>query len=120
MAKVETDVLAEWVTRGYVTQEEADKNEEKYFSYIRQAKNAILDYCRIPLKAAVPDGLFYPWVDIGYSYSNGLMLSSESGKIKSVSDGDTTVTFGSDGTAGSQSAIFDYSAQLNRYRRLFP
>lgn len=117
MAKTEMDVLEEWKKRGYLPNETAE--EGKCLSYIKQAKDSILSYCNLPLNIkGFPDGLFYPWVELSYSAYTGAADGS-SGTVKSVTEGDTTVSF-SDGSvsAGSIKGMADISAILNRYRRL--
>lgn len=119
MAKTETDVLEEWKRRGYIPEDSSEEDREKYLSYILQAKDSILSYCNLPLNIKnFPDGLFYPWVDISYSSYTGT-AAGNSGTVKSVTEGDTTISF-SDGSAsaGSIKGTADISAILNRYRRL--
>lgn len=117
MAKTETNVLEEWKRRGYIPNDTAAEDEQKYLSYIFQAKDSILSYCNLPLNIKeFPDGLFYPWVDISYSSYTGA-AEGGSGTVKSVTEGDTTVSF-SDASAGSIKGMADISAILNRYRRL--
>lgn len=116
--KTASDVLAEWVSRGYVTSAQAVSDVAKYTSFINQAKAAILDYCNLPQNIInFPDGLFYPWVEIGYSTMNGGVFQQANGVVKSVSDGDTTVQYGTDVNKAIQPVI-DYSTTLNRFRRL--
>lgn len=113
----ETDVLAEWKKRGYVPDDAAE--DGKYLSYILQAKDSILSYCNLPLNIReFPDGLFYPWVDISYSTYTGA-AEAGSGAVKSVTEGDTTVTFSDGATSGSsEKAAADYRSILDRFRRL--
>lgn len=117
--KTPQEVIAEWVKRGYITETEATASTKKYTSFIEQAKDSILAYCNIPLKASMPDGLFYAWVEISYATSKGATMIEGSGAIKSVSEGDTTVTFDV-GTAvvKSNTVSADYTTILNRFRRL--
>lgn len=125
MAKTASDVLAEWVLRGYITPEEPISNTAKYMSYINQAKTDILTYCRLPLNIQnFPDGLFYVWVEIAWGLQLGGQFNSSTGdlKVTSVREGDTTVQFGSSGGVGSLTSATvttSYADALNRFRRLF-
>lgn len=119
MGKAASDVLAEWALRGFITSEQATTSAAKYTSYINQAKTAILDYCNLPQNIVVfPDGLFYPWVEIGWKTANDTESVTGSGEVKSISEGDTTITYDVGSTAVSSQVIADYSVTLNRYRRL--
>lgn len=119
MPKLPQDVTIEWVKRGYITQTQATENVNKYTSHIEQAKDSILAYCNIPLKASMPDGLFFAWVEISYATSKGATMIQGSGAIKSISEGDTTVTYDVGTTVVKGDAVsIDYTAILNRYRRL--
>ena len=117
--KTANDVIQEWIKRGYVTSEQAQSNKDMYESYITQAKDSILSFCNIPLAANMPDGLFYPWVEIGYSFSQGGNMTSGGMAVKSISEGDTSITYGSaeSGSVEGSSAV-DYTSILNRFRRL--
>ena len=117
MSKLPNDVLKEWVLRGYITAEQA-KSPDKYISYINQAKESILGYCNIPLNAQMPDGLFYPWVEIAWSTAQGMTSVEGTGAIKSISEGDTTITYDVGTTVIQNKTILDYTAILNRYRRI--
>ena len=116
MAKTSTDVINEWVLRGYITAEQS--TNPKYLSFISQAKDAILSYCNIPLKADMPDGLFYPWVEIAHSTAQGFSAIQGSGEIKSVSEGDTTITYDVGVTTVTNNAMVDYMSTLNTFRRI--
>jgi hypothetical protein len=123
MKKTENDVLNEWVLRGYVTEEEAAANSQRFLSFIRQAGEEILNFCNIPVCAPVPDGLFYVWTDYSHDIAAfyGAMPAGGSDGIKSISEGDTTITFADTGSfSGSdgESGIQKYRASLYRYRRL--
>lgn len=125
MPKTATDVLNLWVLRGYITAEQAAAKQDKYLSYIDQAKTDILTYCNLPLNIKnFPDGLFYVWTEIAWSLQQGGEFDSVTGDltVTSVKEGDTTVQFGSSGGVGSltdATATASYSAALNRFRRLF-
>ena len=118
MPKTITDVINEWLARGYIPVGQTSEDTAKYTSFITQGKIAILDYCNLPQNIVnFPDGLFYPWVEISVSIMNGGVFQQANGVIKSVSEGDTTIQYGT--TANQATApIVDYSATLNRYRRL--
>lgn len=118
MSKTANEVISEWLARGYVPADPATGDTAKYISFINQGKTAILDYCNLPQNIVnFPDGLFYPWVEISFSIMNGGVFQQANGTIKSISEGDTTIQYGT--TANQATApIVDYSATLNRYRRL--
>ena len=119
MSKTASDVLAEWVSRGYITSAQSTTDAAKYTSYINQGKTSILDYCNLPQNIVdFPDGLFYPWVEISYSIMQGGVFQQSSGAVKSVSEGDTSVVFNTDVNKATMPTV-DYSATLNRFRRLF-
>jgi hypothetical protein len=118
MAKTIANVISEWVDRGYVPAEPSADDTKKYTSFINQGKAAILDYCNLPQNIVnFPDGLFYPWVEISYSIMNGGVFQQANGVIKSISEGDTTIQYGSTVNQATM-PIVDYSDTLNRYRRL--
>ena len=122
VARGEKDVLREWTARGWIT----DKSDSRRAaSYIRQAKDYILDRCNIPVMANVPDGLFYAWVDIAYRAMNAVEAQNSeqvAGVVKSITDGDTTVHYGAPSGSVSMSnldsAAADYAALIYRYRRM--
>lgn len=117
--KAAQDVLNEWALRGYITAEQATSCTEKYTSYINQAKDSILSYCNIPLAAQMPDDLFYVWVEIGWATANGATMVQGSGAIKSISEGDTSITYDVGTTVVKGSTVTaDYTTILNRFRRL--
>ena len=119
MAVQVSDVLAEWTARGYIPASPTDADMKKYTSFINQAKSAICGYCKLPLNIVdFPDGLFYPWVEIGYAIFKGGVFQQSSGTVKSVSEGDTSVTFNTD-TNKATAPIIDYSSALNAFRRLW-
>lgn len=113
-----SDVLHEWVKRGYITTDQAETDRDKYLSYIDQTKYEILSYCNIPILAQIPEGLFYVWVGMAWEGSQGLTAISGSGAVKSVTEGDTTVQFDVGTTVTGTAQHADYYAMLNRYRRL--
>lgn len=119
MAKTPNQVLEEWVLRGYVPADAPDADRGRYLSFIQQAKESILSYCNIPLAAPMPDGLFYPWVEIGWATANGATLVQGSGAVKSMTEGDTTITYDVGTTVVKGNTVtVDYSTILGRFRRL--
>lgn len=127
MTKAVNDVLTVWTDRGYITAEPSSADTAKYTSYINQAKNAICGYCNLPMTLqGLPDGLLYPWAEISYAIMQGGVFSqisgAVSGAIKSVQEGDTTVTFVGNTSANGTVVprpVVDYSAALDRFRCLF-
>lgn len=118
MAKTANDVLAEWQLRGYITAELA-ATPGAYLSYINQAHDAITAYCRLsPAMAGLPDGLFYPWVEIAYSVMNGGMFQQANGTVTRVKEGDTEIMY-SGGKNGATVPVVDYSDTLDSFRCLF-
>ena len=118
MHKFPLDIIAEWIKRGYITDAQAIENEQQYISFIEQAKDSILAYCNIPLKANMPDGLFFAWVEVAWATSKGTISIEGSGAIKSISEGDTSVTFDVGTKIETTNVSVDYTAILNRFRRL--
>nr|WP_319488480.1 hypothetical protein [uncultured Caproiciproducens sp.] len=119
MAVLVSDVLKVWTDRGYVPADPSATDTAKYTSYINQAKDSICGYCRLPLAmTALPDGLLYPWAEIAYSIMKGGVFQQSSGSVKSVSEGDTSVTFNTDINKATAPTV-DYSAALNAFRCLF-
>jgi len=84
-------------------------------SYIDEAKPIMLEYCTLPQNIQeVPDVLKYPWVEIATALmNNSSAVSSGTGTVKSVSDGDTTVQYSTDKTV--QAKLFD-SVSANNIR----
>lgn len=116
MAKTSNDILQEWVLRGYITAEQSAN--PKWLSYISQAKDTMLSYCNIPIKADMPDGLYYAWVDIAWGIAQGTLTIEGSGEIKSVSEGDTTITYDVGTKVVKNDVSLNYMTTLNRYRRI--
>lgn len=125
MPKTATDVLNLWELRGYITAEQATTGQDKYLSYIDQAKTDILTYCRLPLNIQnFPDGLFYTWAEIAWGLQQGGEFNSSTADmtIKSIKEGDTSIEYGSSGGVGaltSATSTIRYADALNRFRRLF-
>lgn len=104
-------------------------------SYIDEAKPIMLEYCMLPQNIQeIPDVLKYPWVEIATVLMNNSTTesysstSTSSGKIKSVTDGDTTVQFGADTAAKTTTVnraevLNNMSVNniriMNGFRRLF-
>lgn len=119
MAKTANDVLKEWVLRGYITAPPSAPDAGKYKSFIEQAKQSMLAYCKLPLNAEeLPDSLFYPWVEISYAIMNGGIFEQSSGTVKSIKEGDETVTYNNEKNKAI-APLIDYSDILNRHRCLF-
>lgn len=133
----EKDVWEEVLVRLDMTPEETAEKERKLRSFIRQARQEILDYCNIPAEEEVPPGLFYVWISLAQAFFDqdslsGSLLSGniirEAGGVKSITEGDTTITYGgasevstlvSSGAAQmSERVMARYQDQLNHYRRL--
>lgn len=123
MAKTGIEVIAEWITRGYITTEQSREQEKKYLSFIEQAKSGILAECNIPHNAPMPTGLFYVWVDIAWDAAQGNESAvAVGGEVKSVSEGDTTITFATNTVSNSAESvarsISSHAAELKRFRRI--
>lgn len=125
MPKMASDVLNLWVLRGYITTEQAASEQDKYLSYIDQAKTDILTYCRIPLNIkSFPEGLFYTWAEIAWGLQAGGKFNGSTADltIKSIKEGYVSVEFGSAGGVApltSATSTTSYATALNRFRRLF-
>jgi hypothetical protein len=118
MGKTADNVLTEWEARGYCGASPSDTEKAKYRSFISQGRQSILAYCNLPLSMEeLPDGLFYPWVEISYAILTGGVFERASGVVKSVKEGDQSVTYDRDRNSAATPAV-DYSSVLNRFRRL--
>lgn len=119
MTKSVSDVLTEWEARGYCPASPADSDAARYRSFIQQARQSILAYCNLPLAASeLPDGLFFPWVEISYAIMKGGVFEQSQGIVTSVKEDDTSISF-STGKNAATAPVVDYSNILNRFRRLF-
>ncbi|SDN15089.1 hypothetical protein [Acetanaerobacterium elongatum] len=115
MPKTEQDVFAE-ISRRYGVEMMA---QERYLSYICQVKEEILSYCNIPQGATMPDGLFYPWVELSYAAARQTQTVQGTGAVKSITEGDTTITYDVGTTViKNSSGLLSYANILNRYRRM--
>ncbi len=115
MPKTAQDVFTEMQKRYGV----AETEQSRYESYIEQAKQEIFTYCNIPEKAAMPDGLYYPWVELSHAASRQAQTIQGTGAIKSISEGDTTVTYDVGTTVvKSDAGLLSYATILNRFRRM--
>jgi len=113
MAVQASDVLAVIKSRPATIPD--DTNDTAIQSYIDEAKPIMLQYCTLPQNIQeVPCVLKYPWVEIATPLmNNSTAVSSGTGTIKSVSDGDTTVQYSTDKTV--QAKLFD-SVSANNIR----
>ena len=95
--------------------------EDLIFAVMR-IRSSILNYCRIPLQALVPDGLEEVWMEAALQLHNASKAADGlNQRVKSISEGDTTIQYESGAeTITLQSIINSYSNELNQYRRLFP
>lgn len=106
MAITASDVLAVIQSRPQTIPDGLD--EAVISSYVDEAKPIMLEYCTLPQNIQeVPDVLKYPWVEIATSLMNNdssdaySMSSTSSGAVKSISEGDTTIQYGTTATATS-------------------
>lgn len=119
MAKTVNDVLTEWTARGYIAAEPSAADTAKYTSFINQGLQSICGYCKLPLDmTGLPDGLFYPWVEISYAIMQGGVFQQSSGVVTSVKEGDTTINFGTNENKAIAPKI-DYSSTLNAFKRIW-
>lgn len=119
MPKTSDDVLTEWGKRGYCASPPSDSEKAKYESFIDQARQSVLAYCRMPLAvSALPDGLLYPWVEISYAIMTGGVFEQSTGTVTRVKEGDSETMWSAEKNAAI-APIIDYSAILNRFRSLF-
>jgi hypothetical protein len=116
VARNSADVLNVWKDRGWL------KNEHDFTaaqSYIDQAKDCILSACNIPVRAMVPDGLFYAWAELSHNMYANTESGGAIGAVKSVADGDTTVTYASDtASSGLEAILPGIQSLIARYRRM--
>lgn len=119
MPKTADDVLTVWEQRGYCDALVSEGDKAKYQSFIDQARQSILTYCRLPeAMTALPDGLLYPWAEIGYAIMTGGVFEQANGTVKSIREGDTETVYNTDVNHATAPTV-DYSAILNRYRNLY-
>lgn len=110
MAINKASVLAEVKLRLDISDTSKDN---KLNSFINQIEKKIFNYCNIE---AIPDALFYTWVDmvVGFYQSQ----NSSSGEIKSVQRGDTTIEYSTSKNSSLDSIVSSNSSELNKYRKL--
>ena len=119
MGKTAGDVLTEWGVRGYCSAALSDSDKAKYQSYIQQARQSILSYCNLPLAvSSLPDGLFYPWVEIAYAIMKGGVFEQSQGIVTSIKEDDTSINFSTSKNTATVPLV-DYSNILNRFRCLY-
>ena len=96
--------------------------QEDLTSAVTRIRSSILNYCRIPIQALVPDELEEVWIEAALQLHNvSKAADGLNQRIKSISEGDTTIQYESGSeTVTLQSIINSYSNELNQYRRLFP
>ena len=96
--------------------------QEDLTSAVTRIRSSILNYCRIPIQALVPDELEEVWIEAALQLHNASKAADGlNQRIKSISEGDTTIQYESGSeTVTLQSIINSYSNELNQYRRLFP
>ena len=96
--------------------------QEDLTSAVTRIRSSNLNYCRIPLQALVPDGLEEVWMEAALQLHNaGKAADGLNQRVKSISEGDTTIQYESGSeTVTLQSIINSYAGELNQYRRLFP
>lgn len=84
---------------------------------IEKAKTDICTYCNI---SVIPPGLINVVANLAFDYVNLRMQTKESDdkEVKSIQEGDTTITFNSNSTKiKSKKSIFDdYLVTLNKFR----
>ena len=96
--------------------------QEDLTSAVTRIRSSILNYCRIPIQALVPDELEEVWIEAALQLHNASKAADGlNQRIKSISEGDTTIQYESGSeTVTLQSIINSYSNELNQYRRLCP
>lgn len=96
--------------------------QEDLTSAVTRIRSSILNYCRIPLQALVPDELEEVWMEAALQLHNaGKVANGLNQRVKSISEGDTTIQYESGSeTITLQSIINSYAGELNQFRRLFP
>ena len=124
----ETTILSRLKTLLGITGE--DKDVPLQFA-LDDTKTTILNYCNL---SYVPKGLETVWFKMAIEFykSSGASTGSinvganASGKVSSISEGDTSVSFDTSSSSGSTSAqtsttdglINSYIVQLNQYRKV--
>lgn len=84
---------------------------------LESAEETILNYCNI---SRVPEGLSATMYRMAADiYRNEQFDQQEAaGKVESISEGDTTVSFGSAGSEFTEGLLKDYSMALRKYRKV--
>lgn len=88
---------------------------------IDEVKQTILNYCHID---TVPAALNYTWANMALDlllYQQGVTSGeTQTGPVSSISEGDTTVTFGGENAhqAKLDDMVLDYRAQLQTFRQV--
>lgn len=82
--------------------------------FVKKAEALIKNYCSISF---IPEALFYTWVDMSMDLYNLSFNKTETdGKIASISEGNTSITFASS-KESEQSLLIAYLDTLNKFRR---
>lgn len=97
-----------------------DSKDEVLDFTLATVKDIICNYCRTE---KVPEGLENIWLDMCVALFRGESLGQETaeGVVKSIAEGDTSISFGSafsNGEDGVMVFLRNYSHQLDRYRRV--
>ncbi|MFV0497955.1 MAG: hypothetical protein ACK5L0_07310 [Candidatus Fimivivens sp.] len=90
-----------------------DATESQARSAAEQARLQLAAYCNLPEAAPLPDGMFYGWLTLTGALLS-LQTDTSTQRVRSVSEGDRTVTFSS----GDERLPADCKAAVDRYRRL--
>lgn len=91
-----------------------ETTDELLLRFVKKAEALIKNYCSISF---IPEALFYTWVDISVDLYNLSVNKTETdGKIASISEGNTSITFVSSKET-EQSTLAAYLDTLNKFRR---
>lgn len=95
-----------------------DSRDDAFVQFALEcAEETILNYCNIK---EVPEGLHSAMYRMAADiYRNEQFGQQEAaGKVESISEGDTTVSFGNVGSEFTEGVLKDYAAVLRRYRKV--
>lgn len=91
-----------------------EATDELLLRFVKKAEALIKNYCSISF---IPEALFYTWVDMSVDLYNLSVNKTETdGKIASISEGNTSITFVSS-KESEQTMITVYLDTLNKFRR---
>lgn len=91
-----------------------EASDEKLLCFVKKAEALIKNYCSV---LHIPEALFYTWMDMSVDlYNLSINKTETDGKIASISEGNTSITFVSS-KESEQTMLETYADTLNKFRR---